>query len=456
MNIYLSVELAVRELDSKLLLATIAASRGHQVIISEQNTIKRGLMSGVLDPGIFHDKSLTPNDNKIALHKSLIKNGFKITSIDEEGYLVGHGYDMFARNRYSEQMIEKASAVFGWGTEDVDVLKKFYPKYSSKIHKTGSARADLWKLFFSDYWNTPKMLPKKPYLLVSSSMETYMMKPFHDVVRFSSFAGYYKRDSQLLKNQLGDASEAYAITSAFIEAIKHLANKNIGYDIVLRPHPIEDIEAWKISLENIPNVHVIREGSITPWVNNAFAIMHNGCATALEATISGKPVVTYVPFKQKFGRKLPNELGHCVETLEDLLLKVNTLFEKRQLADQKNLDNPLPETVSKKIYLDKNELAAEKMIKLWESLGQDNFSKTSNMLKFEWFLKIVKFRSAIGAMLRKLFPAKFGQREDDWKFPSLNNNDIHERISRFKHVLKIDVELECKLLSDRTILIRRS
>ena len=93
------------------------------------------------------------------------------------------------------------------------------------------------------------------------------------------------------------------MTSKFIEAIKYLANKNNDYDIVLRPHPTENIEAWKISLENISNVHVIREGSITSWVNNAFTVMHNGCVTALEATFSGKPVVTYIPFKQEFARE---------------------------------------------------------------------------------------------------------------------------------------------------------
>ena len=39
MNIYIHVEISVRELDSKLLLATIAASKGHQVIISDIETI---------------------------------------------------------------------------------------------------------------------------------------------------------------------------------------------------------------------------------------------------------------------------------------------------------------------------------------------------------------------------------------------------------------------------------
>ena len=456
MNIYLSVEIALRELDSKLLLATLAAAKGHQVIISEQNIIKRGLRSGVLDPGIFHDKSLTPNNNKIALHQSLIRNGFKITSTDEEGCLIDHGYDMFARNRYSEQTISQSSAVFGWGKIDVETLKKFYPKYSSKIHKTGSPRADLWKLFFSDYWGVPKKVPEKPYLLVSSSMETYMMKPFHEMVKFCESAGYYQRDPQLLKYQIGCASESYAMTAAFIDAIKYIANKNNGYDIVLRPHPIENIEAWKISLKNIPSVHVIREGSITPWVNNAFAVMHNGCVTALEATFSGKPVVTYIPFKQEFARKLPNELGYRGDSREELLLKVNTLFDSSKILNQKDMSNALPEVISKKIYFDNNELAAEKMIKLWENLDDGSLSQTFKMKKFQLFLKVANIRSMIGAFLGKFKSGRFGSVKEDWKFPPLDQDDIRQRVTRLKHVLKIDVELECKLVSDRTILIRRS
>ncbi len=455
MNIYLSVELALRELDSKLLLATLAAARGHQVIVSEQNIIKRGLISGVLDPGIFHAKSLTPNDNKVALHQSLIDNGFKITSIDEEAYLVDHGYDMFARNRYSEKMIGLSSAVFCWGTDDVETLKEYYPKYSSKIHKTGSPRADLWRLFFSDYWGVPPAAPKKPYLLVSSNMQAYRIKSFHEVVRFHHEAGYYQRDSKLLKKQLGTNSENYSMTAAFIEAIKYLAEKNNGYDIVLRPHPTENIESWKISLENIPNVHVIREGSITSWVNNAFAVMHNGCVTALEATFSGKPVVTYIPFKQSFARKLPNELGYRVEKLDELLLKVNNLFDSRKVSNQKDLDKTIPDIVSKKVYFDNNELAAEKMIKLWESLGSDSLSQTSKIKKFQMFLKIVKLRNIVSGVLKRLSPGRFGPVKENWKFPALDNDDVQKRFTRLKHVLKINVELECKLLTDQTISIKR-
>ena len=69
MNIYLHIEVSARELDSKLLLGVIAASKGHEVLISDISEIERGIRIGILNPGIFHTKSLTPSQNKISFHK---------------------------------------------------------------------------------------------------------------------------------------------------------------------------------------------------------------------------------------------------------------------------------------------------------------------------------------------------------------------------------------------------
>ena len=170
MNIYLSVEISARELDSKILLASIAAARGHRVIVSDFESIFKGISQGLLAPGIFHTKSLTPADHKITLHKLLVKKGFKITSNDEEAGVEQDSFEWFAKNRFSDEMIDLTSAIFTWGSQDTETLKKFYPKYSSKIYMTGSPRADLWKPFFFNYWGVPKGSPLKPFLLVSSNM----------------------------------------------------------------------------------------------------------------------------------------------------------------------------------------------------------------------------------------------------------------------------------------------
>ena len=62
MNIYLHIEILVRELDSNLLLACLAAKRGHQVFISNLSDLDTGIKMGLITPGIFHTKSLTPNN----------------------------------------------------------------------------------------------------------------------------------------------------------------------------------------------------------------------------------------------------------------------------------------------------------------------------------------------------------------------------------------------------------
>ena len=151
MNIYLHLEVVARELDYKLMLAVLAASRGHEVIISDQEYILKGLKRKLLNPGIFHTKSLTPGKIKILKHSKIINSGCKITSIDEEGGLVDYGYDRMAKGRYSKKTIEQASAVFTWGPEDFKALKKYYPNQMNKIYMTGSPRVDLWRPNLSDF-----------------------------------------------------------------------------------------------------------------------------------------------------------------------------------------------------------------------------------------------------------------------------------------------------------------
>ena len=393
MNIYIHLENILRELDSKLLLATIAASKGHEVIISDIESIDKGIRRGVLAPGIFHTKSLTPSIHKISRHKEIIKKGNLVTSIDEENGLIKYGYEQFVNDRYSEETIKDASSIFGWGLEDTETLKKIHNKYSTKIHKTGSPRVDLWRSTFLEYWGKPKGMPQKPFLLVVSNMSyaNYII-PFKNIIKTHRVNELYKFKPNMFKESFGKVSEQYRTIAAFIEAIQHLSKNNKGYDIVLRPHQNEDVDSWKIYLEGLKNVKVIREGSITGWINNAFAVMHNGCTSAIESVISKKPILTYIPYKQEFSHEVPNDLGYRIENKNDLLSKVNYIFDSLN-SKKKNLsEENLPDQIIKKIYIDEKELASEKIVHNWESLAknQTNFSKSTNWIKFEFLLKLMK------------------------------------------------------------------
>ena len=78
---------------------------------------------------------------------------------------------------------------------------------------------------------------------------------------------------------------------------------------------------------------MLRQDSITTWVKNSFAVMHNGCTTAIEPTISGKRI-TYSPFKMEYAHELSNKLGHKVESKEELN-KANEIFYSKNNENQK-------------------------------------------------------------------------------------------------------------------------
>lgn len=460
MNIYIHLEITARELDSKLLLAVLAASRGHSVIISNITEFNIGLKNKLFNPGIFHTKSLTPSDTKIYKHQKIIDNDFMITSIDEEHGLLEDDYEIFTKGRFSNESINQSSAIFGWGPKDSKLLKQIFPKHSSKIHNTGSPRADLWKPIFSEYWEVPKEIPKKPFLLVVSTMGlSNNIKPFFELVKSEKKAGYYQRDPSLFRDGFVGISEDYRLIHDFIKAIKHLSKYNNGYDIVVRPHPVENIDAWKTYLEDIPNVYVIREGSISPWVNNSFAVMQNGCTTAIEATISNKPVLSYVTFDQQYSRMLAaNKIGYRVSSPKELLDKTNTLFNdvKSGLKTKRNKD--IPEIIRQLMNLDNEELAAEKIIKVWESFSFNNHTGLSswNLIKFKSILKGLNFKKKIGDVLRKLFSdKKIKLEKENEKFLPLYSQDINERIRRLVQIIGVKEKIECTFISEKTIIIKR-
>ena len=445
MNIYLHVEVSLRELDSKLLLGVIAASKGHHVLISDISEIERGLRRGILKPGVFHTKSITPSDHKINFHKKLIDKKFLVTSLDEEAGLELTYLKLkeYLKDRASKKTIRQSAAVFCWGKDDLKILKDINSKNKSNIIKTGSPRVDLWKSTFLNYWGKPNKKPKKPFLLISSNMgNSNGIQSFSEVIRMHRDLGYFERNPLLFNELFEQRAEDVLKTSDFIEAIKHLAKSNNKYDIVFRPHPTEDINIWKFYFRGLSNVHVIQEGSITAWVNNAFAVMHNGCTTALETLFIGKPLITYLPSKRKYKKNLPNKLGFQINSLKKLNEKVNFLLKSSKSKNNKKYKK-IPKLISQRIHFDNDELASDKIIKEWERLYKNNFHLPTNWKKLYLLLKMTTIKN------------KFITKYKNWKFPPLNENDISERVKRIKHVLKIKQKIDCKIISERAILIKK-
>ena len=454
MNLYIHLETLDREIDSKLVIAMIAAARGHHVIISDQESIIKGLERKFLSPGIYHTKSLAPGKDKIELHQRIINAGCKVTSIDEENGLVDYGYDEFAITRYSNLTVKQASAVFTWGPEDTRVLKKTYPNYSKKIYMTGSARADVWQPFFHKYWKKNFRKPTKPYLLISSNLSgPICKKPLLERFKVAKYNGYFDKNPEAHYEVISREIEQSKLIVFFVEAIKYLSKRNKKYDIILRPHPEENIYFWKNFLIGLSNVKVIYEGSISHWVANSFAVMHNGCTTAIEASLSKKPVVSYIPFKAKNSRHLANDLGYKATSNLELSNIIDNLYKDFKLKNKKIVNKSISKILSKKIFIDEKEFAALKMIKAWESISDESLIKLNNWTLYMFSLKVMKFNGILSRFLKKFFRRNSIIKEN-YKFPPFNSEKITKKITELEKILKINKKLDYVFLSDRTILIK--
>jgi surface carbohydrate biosynthesis protein len=364
MNIYIHVEIAARELDSKLLVASRAAQRGHTVVLGNLATLKKLLSRGILPPGIFHTKSLTPKAAKVEFHLQLRSAGHAVTSIDEEAGIVLDDYKTFLVARYGLETLDSASAVFCWGRQDFQSLLARYPRHSHLIYLTGSPRCDLWKKQFQPYWPAVKQF-KKPYLLVASN--------FGVPLSYKSFPqriAWYRDKNPLFstfeKRIYGRASENIRLIYEFVQAVNYIAEALPDLPVVVRPHPAEDPAAWRQLLPTKPNIHVIREGPITPWLHHCLAVMHNGCTSAMEAFVAGVPVITYRPFKQDYELAAANCIGTEAAGLDRLCGLVKAM----------HVGNPAPsetakatEAVEYRLHYDEDTLAADRIVDIWEQLG---------------------------------------------------------------------------------------
>jgi hypothetical protein len=99
--------------------------------------------------------------------------------------------------------------------------------------------------------------------------------------------------------------------------------------VVLRPHPVEGHEIWHRAAQGLPNVRVIHEGSVLPWLLAASVLVHNGCTTGVESFALGRPAVSYRPVvSEDHDLRLPNALGYRADSLPELVDVVRGIVER--------------------------------------------------------------------------------------------------------------------------------
>jgi|LakMenE27Jul10ns_1017307.scaffolds.fasta_scaffold00010_48 surface carbohydrate biosynthesis protein len=333
MNIYIPVEIKVRELEGRLLLALAAAERGHEVFLGDKGYVEYLLKQDVAEPGIIHHKSILPY--QLEDLQSYKDYGHKISVQDEEHGLLAPDYKIFATMRFSPETLRLTDRIYCWGQFDHSAITDLYSITRPQLLLTGSPRVDFWRDDMDQfYFNSATAYPQPYVLFVSNQGHLLNVNRLWLLVRNAKYLSGSEAD-----DIEADIFRLYAwqaeMVRHFLLAIRSVSKAFPNLTIVVRPHPTEVNDAWSILLEGTSNVLVTREGALGQWIRHAAVVVHEGCTSGFEAVAMGRPVIAYEPIPPVKARPIPNELSLSAKT-KDELLKLIAPYAKEQDYSRKS------------------------------------------------------------------------------------------------------------------------
>lgn len=385
MNLYLHIEIFNREFQSKLLIAMESASKGMKVYLGR---LKPYLMRDFFAPGIILHKSITPSKFRLDELKGYKKKKFIVASLDEEVGLVNDNPKDYLKLRYSKESLDLTDRVFAWGKYDYDNLLKKFPNYKKRFILSGNPRLDYWRKDF-DFFYKQKKLEYKNYILFSLNYRLMSKDEFVKRSKWLKETNYVERG--LTINRLNKINkDSFRIHNKISKLIETLSKKN-NLTIIVRPHPVDKLKNYD-HLKKYNNVKVIKKGSISEWIHNAKIVIHSSCAGGLEASVRGKPTISYLPFNSVHGHKYSDKFSIKTKNIKQCLDIVKKLTDNNTKIKKPNLKNFKSRAYNFESRKPGYKIIVEEFSKL---MKVDKIKKSNNDLLLKFKFKIRDIRSKI-------------------------------------------------------------
>jgi surface carbohydrate biosynthesis protein len=325
--LYLPIEIKQRELLGKILLGCYASNNGFFAILGKQGVLRKIWKKN--SPGIFFHKDTFPSRVLKKDFSEQIPYGNKFVALDEESLIIPDE-QRYLNFRASKPTIDILDYMFLWGDHQRDVLRSRYKDVDSKLVVSGNPRLDLLSDRFRKIFYKERDLINNKFgkiiLINSNGISTASIWKEDILIKKR---GYSTKEHKNYKEKL---------YKAYISAIKYLSQNFSDYTIIIRPHPVEKAEKWRNDTQNIPNVRIIKDGSVTPYILSASIVIHNNCTTGIEAFMLDVPVVSYIPFdndKSNYSiyETIPNQISFVVKNEEELVDTIKNLITHRHNYD---------------------------------------------------------------------------------------------------------------------------
>jgi len=347
-RVVIRVEISKRELMSKLLLALYLAKRNYNVVITSR---------------LFNNTKIL-RSNDVVITNSAYQNMYELLLdvrnrvgqlllMDEEALVIRSSTEYL--NRLPLKCVELFDAILCIGEYHKEILDSKFSNSSRHI-LIGNPRLNILSTKY-DYlrYETRNKIRSKygNYILIVSNFGTVNVwgSDIDFLSRFESKKKIFQE--QGLLNDFDDFKKRFShyesIFQSFIKLIPVLADK--FERILIRVHPAEDPKIWHQVVSQFDNVEVNEDFDLNDIIYASECVVQNGCTSALEAYLLGKPCYSYRPrVNDSFDQLFPTYISKNVYNENTLVNELEGYFSNQKF----NYDND-NFNVNKYIYNYKND-----------------------------------------------------------------------------------------------------
>ena len=372
-------------------MALTAAKHGYRVYLGDKAGINILLNQKLIKKkksGIYLNKSQfvsTPSDVNIVK-----KTCEKFLIIDEE---LGPGMINVEENLIRRTVNDKnISLFFVIGKKIQKGLKKIKKNFDKKVYITGWPKYDLYRNKFKNLFEHESLKIKKKhgnFILVISNFGAISKVGLRMHTNNLRKKIDFKNKKVSLKKDVATLTQYYEDYLNFVKNFKLFLKENKTKKFIIRPHPSDYFHSvWIKEFKNYPNVNVIYDNDIVPWIKASNAIVHRGCSTAIDAFLLKKKIYFYLP-----SRKLKQKEKNLTYILSK---KINNFSEIQRDKKYKSSYFKSKKKFEEEIFFPKNLTSSDSIIKAINGL---NIKKTEKHEKIK-FLR--NFKEYVNFVLRKI------------------------------------------------------
>lgn len=444
-NFLFPLETTARELDHKILMAVLAAQKGRNIFVGDQQIIR--ILSFLLKGGVFYGKHLfgKPSFSDKSYYNRLKLRGFKLVHLNEEG-AVWPGKEPEWKNILKQ--CERPSQLTGddflatWGLWQKDFNESYEPtKVIIKV--TGHPRFDLYSEKYLDYFSkqTNRLIKEYGDFILVNTAFSYSNNGEGGVkFIFKPNLAYDATNEEQRKYRFKRWNKQMCSLASIVDLVNQISLKHPDKKIILRPHPSEDSQYYRDIFQDIKNVKVIYDGAVTPWILACKILIHNGCTTSIEATLAKKPVINYTEkIDPSFDVYLASICGVTMSSTSKVLEYVTKVYNEKI-----NVTMPIDQKANDLFYNFQSDNTAPKVLDLLNSAAQDvNISEVNKLSKFS--LQLVTIFHQVYLFSKYTYLAFKGRSKDrvDYRkrFELFSQSDIQDRVNRMAVILDKKVKV---------------